>query len=651
MADYSREQMYEAMRRADAAGDAEAVKAIAAALNAGASKSEVQDLAQQNNLALNEADLDANIASRDAGGPVNTVLPPERSLGGDLATGLQSSAAGMAQGAAGFFDLPLALAKNVNVGVTDALGAGGNALLNAVGMEDAADWWRRGAGIHANALANTEGVSDLIEGVSPTPEGMEGSRFASQLIGGLAVPFGPKAKPRPQSVKNALQEIPKDEAAQIVRDGQREGVRVMTSDVRPPRGFIGKVARATGERIPIAGTGGPRVAQNEERVNAVRNLARDFGVDSSEEVLTEVADDLARTRGGRIAALSQRKNAVIDGLSGAVETPQAVAKIDEQIANLKRIGNPKLDRVIRELEQFKGVLTSGKSLREIEENRKILGDMFDDPDLASVKSVGQKAINSIYAPLRDDMGAFIKSSGGAEAHKSWQEANKQLAAMAGELDASTFKRVLSDAETTPENVARLLFSKKPSDVRRLYANLSKQGKEKAKAAVLHEALTKAGGLDDVSPQRFANALKAFGERTGIIFGDDAPRIEGVVRLLRATQRASEAAAAPPTGVQNAPIFGAALLTDWLGSAGGATASAAMAGAAARIYESAPVRNMLINLSRTKPGSPQEARLFERIDKVLASQSGIHGNIAGANDNLSTIAGAAASGGAEANRNQ
>lgn len=777
MADYTRDQLFDALRKADAAGDTEAAQALTAkikemsaggeaaiqqAVQSGKSREEIKAIADAHYLSVNDADLDANLKARETGGVLGNVQPPEweNTLSNNLsylADSAQNIGAGLAQGALGVAEFPFQVGQSVNNAINSGLRTGGGALLDFVGAENAADWWR-GNGTPQNALLMP---SEQIEQAMPTPEGMGGQRFGAQIVGGMLVPFGPKAAPKAKPVSPAAQNA----AADVVQTGEREGVRVMTSDVRPPRSFVGKSARALGERIPFAGTAGPRIKQQEERINLVKNLARDFGVEGSQGVLEDVADDLAKTRGGKIAALTARKNKIIDDLSapqskpdqvpnvrnsaipdtapttkskpdqipvpelrghegswfvvdretgkgvteifkpdaalaakvnrdkydlvpagdylgrvnalikeaggvqptddafkaafgakaGAgtsaktsanptaaleptpvasapiVRTPKAVAEIDSQITNLKRIGNPKLDRVIKELEQFRGVLTSGKSLREIEENRKILGDMFADQDLASVKSVGQKAINAIYAPLRDDMGEFIKANGGNKAFNAWKQSNDQLAAMAGELDASTFKRVLSDTDTTPENVARLLFSKKPSDVRRLFGSLSPQGQEKAKAAVIYEAIRKSGGLDDISPQKFANSLKDFGRTTGIIFGDDAPRIEGIVRLLHATQQASVAAAAPPTGVQNTVPVMAAILTDWMGTAGGAMTSAGLAGAGARLYESRPIRNLLIGLGRTKAGSPQEAKMLGKIEKVMVSQTGL--NASAANDDV------------------
>lgn len=632
MQEYSREQIYEAMRRADAAGDADAVKALAEALKRGDSKEQIMAQAEKSGLQVNEADLDANIASRDADGPVNTVLPPQTTAG-QVGERVQNVAAGMVEGATGLFDISLDVARGVQHGTNALLGFVGEKTLNALGLPGAAKWWSEGADFASETTANQPRLADQIQHLSPTPEGQDAERFAAQLLGGAVIPGG--AVNRPGAVR-APKPQQATRAQEIAQAGKDAGVRVMTTDVKPPKGFVGKTVQAIGERIPFAGTGGARIKQNEERIEVARELAREFGVDGAQEFIDEVADDLAKTRGGKLTALKNRKDQVISAITAPFrEAPKAVAAIDEQIAKLRGIDDVEYKPVIDRLIRFKEQLTSGKSLEQVEGQRRLLGELFKDQNLARIKGEGEKAIRAIYGPLRDDMGAFIRANGGDEAFNAWKSSNDELAAMAGDLQSTIFKNVLKNTETTPEAAARLLFSQKPSDVRRLFAGLSPKGKDKARAAVIHEAVMKAGGLEDISPQKFANALERFGRTTGVIFADDAPRVEGIVRLIQATQRASVAAASPPTGVQNTIPVLAAVLADWMGTAGGAITAAGVAGMAARLYESAPVRNLLVGLSKTKPGSKAEAAFHDRIAKALSTQADDVGQAA--NSNMATAA--------------
>lgn len=593
------EQLHEAIRRADAAGDAEAVKALAAALK------------EQSAPPVEEEGLAGGVTYE---GPNNWQ---------QLGAATQSAAAGAAQGVAGIYDFAVDVA-NVP---TQALNMATRGIANVAdyaGADSLADFLRRGANNYDRDLGRVPSVSDLIEQASPTPQGMEGARFGAQLLGGMAVPLGPKAAPR---IAAPPATAPASGLSDLVEAGQREGVRVMTSDAKPPKTFLGKFAQATGERIPIAGTAGPRAAQQNERIEAVKNLAADFGADVAGDQLNDVAQDFAKTRGAKVSGLAARKNAIIEGTQGAVPAPRAIAAIDQQIARLSGINADAYAPVIAKLENFKEQLGRGASLAQVEGNRKLLGDLFADPSLASIKGDGQKALNAIYAPLRDDMGEFIKQTAGDAAYSTWTRTNRELAVMAGELNVSSFRRILNSSEATPEDVGRLLFSNKPSDVRRLVGNLSPAGKAKAQAAIIQRALAKAG--EDTSPDKFASEIGRLGKQIGVAFdGQDASRIEGMRRLLEKTQRAATASVAPPTGVQNTPIVGGFAAGSLLGWA--AVPYAAAVGLLARAYESAPVRNMLLGLSKTKPGTPAESNLLERILKAATSQAEIR---APANDTL------------------
>lgn len=449
------------------------------------------------------------------------------------------------------------------------------------------------------------------------------SATGMQMIGSIAFPL-PAGRPAPKYGYNALSKATPatGEAAQTIAAAQQAKVPVMTSDLKPPKTFVGKSAQTLGERIPFAGTGGKRAAQQEARKEAVIQVAQDYGAVGADGAIDDVAADLAKTRGAALEKFTGIKKRIIEGIEGTVPTPQAVKKIDEEIARLNGINSEKYAPLVGELESFKRVLSSDKSLAQIEGNRKLLGDMFQKPELATLKSDGQTSLNAIYGPLRADMGAFIKAKGGDSAFNAWKNANDRLAAMAGELSNKRFANVMRDTESTPENVANLLFSKKPSEVKRLYSNLSGEGRAKAQAALLHKALGESGvksidELDNVSPDKFVGAMQRYAKSTGIVFeGPDLARLDGLARVLKATQRAATASVAPPTGVQNAlPVIGVGLGSLFGGP--GAVVAGGSIGLIARIYESAPVRDHLLKLGRTKAGSPMEARMLERAGAAIA----------------------------------
>jgi hypothetical protein len=534
------------------------------------------------------------------------------SAGEQLLDNTVNDVAGIAQGAAALPDMAAEGMGKVLSAIPNLISQG----LESAGHGDAAKWVQENI---THPLANPPQIGDVVEGISPTPDTDAGkaNRLIGQVVGGAAA-FPESAVKSVVSkivgeVPNAIKVVSAAPPS-IVSEAKDAGVRVLTSDVKPPRTFVGKAAQAIGERIPITGTGGVREAQQSERVAAVKSLAQDYGATADELAsphIDDVAKDLADTRGALLTKLTAQKNAVIDKLQGAVPVPKAIAAINEQIARLSGINADAYAPVVAKLRNFRDQIASGKTLSQIEGNRKLLGDMFSDPSLASIKTDGEKAVNAIYAPLRDDMGAFIKANGEPADFSRWKGANDALAGLAGNLKNTALKRVLTTAETTPENVARLLFSAKPSDVRLLYDGLSDAGKTKAQSAIIQRAVEKAGGVDSVSPDRFATQIGKLGNQIGVFFsGKDLARVSGLGRVLSATQRASQANLAPPTGVQAVPYAMGAGFTTLFGLPGGISAAAGT-GLLARAYESAPVRDLLLKLGRAKPGSSQETMLLKR----------------------------------------
>jgi hypothetical protein len=408
----------------------------------------------------------------------------------------------------------------------------------------------------------------------------------------------------------------------IVREAEAAGVPLMSSDVVPPRTFAGRFMQATGEKIPIAGTGGMRSAQQEARQAAVKNLVEDFGADVGTKFDERVAADLLKKRSGLLTRYTDMKQRAMQSAGTApVAVNRAVAQIDQELADLAAMG-PAAERtgVVSLLEDFKASL-QGQPITRLDEVRKLLGDQITSPQLGVPRDLAAKIPSRVYAALRQDMAEHIKQQGGDRAAREWTVANGSLSSLMRETDNGRLKLALNTGSETPETVRALLFSTKPSDMRALYRNLTPQGRQAAQAAVLQKALQDAArdGLDNLSPKVFANQLRKLGDQVGVFFPEvDREKVEGLRRVLIATQRAGEAAAAPPTGVQAVPFFGGAFLADMLGGAGAATAGAVTAGGLARVLESKPMRGLLIKMAATKPGSAEEASLLKRI--MSASQA-------------------------------
>ena len=418
----------------------------------------------------------------------------------------------------------------------------------------------------------------------------------------------------------------------IVEEAGRRGVPVMTSDVVPPETFIGRAGQRLGERIPIAGTGPLRAKQQQARIEAVRNVLRDFGADDAANLSDDIMKDLATKRSAEIQKYANSKKEVINRLAdkGTVPVPRALVAIDDQIADLTRRRTEGSDEAIQRLQQIKTDVQD-RDLFQIEAYRQDeLAKIFINdparPMSIAARDAGEKALRAIYGPVREDMIDFIKKTGERRDIDKFMVANKRLSETANELKMASLKSVLKSGEQTPEVVNRLLFGQKPSEIRQLYSGLTPAGRANARASILAQAADKAkfelqDGTKMFSPEKFNAEIKRLQPQIGVFFrGDDLKQVEGLSRVLNLTRRAGEAGVVTATGQEAVPFVAGSALQSFLGSFGGTLAAAGGIGLTARIYESAPVRNLMMKLGTTKRGSAEEAVIVKPLLTTIQTQS-------------------------------
>ena len=475
-----------------------------------------------------------------------------------------------------------------------------------------------GGGVAAQTFA------EATKGTEITPLGQVAGTVASSLAGGMA---GARlARPKPTPLPPTAQPI--------VTEAESLGVPVLTSDVLQPQSFIGKIAQRIGERVPMAGTGPVRAEQQKARIEAVRNVLREYGADDAANLSDNIMKDLATKRSAEIQKYSQSKKEVINRLAdkGTVPVPRALAAIDDQIADLARRRTEGSDEAIKRLEQIKKDLQN-RDLFQIEAYRqdelaKIFMDDPARPMSIAARDAGEKALRAVYGPVREDMIDFIKKTGERRDADKFLVANKRLNETANELKMTALKSVLKSGEQTPEVVNRLLFGQKPSEIRQLYKGLTPEGRANARSSILSQAASKAedvlpDGTKIFSPEKFNAELKRLQPQISVFFkGDDLQRVQGLSRVLTMTRRAGEAGVTTATGQEAVPFVAGSFLRDIFGSFGASLAAAGGIGATARIYESAPVRDLLMKIPKTAPGGTEEAKLFKRLMSTIQTQANL-----------------------------
>ena len=411
--------------------------------------------------------------------------------------------------------------------------------------------------------------------------------------------------------------------AGTMAQAKRAGVPVMTSDVVPPRTFIGNWLRRIGEAVPLVGTGGQRAAQQQARIEAVQNIMRANGASEAADAIgmmaqtsgtaKGVADALRQGRDAMLTKYNDQKMSVINASSPNIPVPvnRTLQAIDIELAKPEM--NTNAFAPVRQVLQKWRDDIQGQGLPAIENLRSVLGEAFKGQEFASIKTAGEKVLQSIYGPLRQDMSEFILNNQGRAAHDKFNVAMARLREGVKELEVGTLRAALNRGEATPEVVRQALYSQNRSDVQLLYKSLTPEGRNRARALVLEDAFQSAmTGSGVINPTRFASELQKKGNAIGVLFnGRDLEEVQGLVKILNLTRRAQEASVVTSTGQMGVPFIGAATLGEMFG-AGGALVAGAVPGLMARIYEGALGRNILTRLSRAPAGSDMETRLANQV---------------------------------------
>ncbi len=401
------------------------------------------------------------------------------------------------------------------------------------------------------------------------------------------------------------------EAQQAINFAEKNNAPLLTTDVAPPGTFTGNSARALGEKIPVTGTGALRRGQQEARNEIVQRYAQQFDSPAPEEIVQSLQRQTSKVKqaaGGRLSLVNDAMQS-----AGTINPTQAISAIDTEINRLSRLGGAADTQTISKLETYRDELNKGADFGLLRDLRtQFRQDVKGDRTVWPNQS--QAAVNRVYSALTNDVNQAVSDTLGAKMASRYKQANAVYANEAQMVNNTRLKNVLQKGDLTPEVVNNLLFSNKQSEVRQLYNSLDSKGRGAARASVIGKAYEKSGG----SPDKFLNEVNRLSSQTGILFkGEERQYLQGLTKYLDQTRHASRAGAVTPTGQELFQIaVPAGVATDVLGTGGVGTAAGLSYGAVARFYESKPIRNAILRLANTKPGTPQYEKALSQAALIV-----------------------------------
>lgn len=412
------------------------------------------------------------------------------------------------------------------------------------------------------------------------------------------------------------------EAQKLIDTAESMGVTPMTSDIAKPVGEMGALGKGLvqGGEGALLGTGAQRAEQYATRSKLVKNYLDRFGEYNPDDVVNSLTSTL---RGRKDAAGSVIENVTKRMGTSPVDTTNTVSALDTAIARQERLGTSANQGLLNSLRNLKGEVESGNIDFDLLRQHRtafrsnVQGDAMVFPNQA--KATTNMVENAMSRDLRNAVGKSL----GAQDASAYLKANSDYANVFNKVLNKRIANTLNRAsnEATPELINSVVYSRKPSDIQRIWGALDSKGKDAMRAAYISKISERVGD----SPAKFIseiNKLKSQsgGEIYGTIFsGKHMKELEALHDVLGATSRSDSANVVTQTGqaLANPMRIGAGAAT-----LGQSLAAEAGYGLMMRVYESRPVRNALLRLSATKAGTPAyERALTEAANAVrpLVSQ--------------------------------
>ncbi|EJN5894946.1 DNA transfer protein [Escherichia coli] len=401
---------------------------------------------------------------------------------------------------------------------------------------------------------------------------------------------------------------------QLLKRAAAADVPVMTSDVVPPKTKLGNQLQGYSEGV-IAGTGPMRAAQQDARTKLVNRFTEKYGDYDPSVVVDSLKSGVAREK-----SLAKSK---LNSLSGRmvgkpVDTSGAIRAIDGAVNELGKLKGVSDTQTISALNDYKNAIqeiTNGDDAFELLDKLRTQFRIDVKGDRTVLPSMSQTMVDRVYNSLTNSLSKSIAKGLSPKDASAWRAGKADYAKMATHATQTRLKNVLNKGDLTPEAVNTIVYGQYGSDIARLYGKLDQKGKDMLRAAYISKIADKVGD----SPQKMMTELgKLQKQANGQVFktvfgGKNGKEIEGMLSILDATKRASEANVVTKTGMTLAPLV---RVIGNLKTGGALLAGETGIGLMSRVYESPMARNALLRLANTKAGTPAYERALNNAANAI-----------------------------------
>ena len=404
---------------------------------------------------------------------------------------------------------------------------------------------------------------------------------------------------------------------EVLEAGKEFDVPVMTSDIAPPDTPFGRLLQYTGETTPVVGTARKRTGQQAAREKAVQSYINTYRGGNYDMIIEEI--------GKRNEALKEPARKVykelvprLDEASAAgVEMTKTNQAINRALEFFTDPGNEIGQSASDLLQRIQQRAAKPQTFSNVKSNVQFFDNLVNsiDPNVRSQMPSNQKRMfDDIIKAMREDRDAFARANLDGNAYRQLKNADAVWGDLSKDLQNRKLKGILDQGNVSPEVAKGMLFSSRQSDLDRLYKSLTPEGRANSRSVIIQDIVDAVSKRkSEITPDDFMNEVRKRNKTIDTFFrGDERKQLNGLMRLLEHTRRAQQinATLASPTGEKMLGL--GTLASGFIDPMIPATYGSI--GAAARVYESPRVRNLMARLGSIPPGSTQ----FEKVAKELQS---------------------------------
>lgn len=475
-----------------------------------------------------------------------------------------------------------------------------------------------GAGTIPKTIAKDVAIESIIQGA----QAASGGEFdAGDIVATGALAGGGKAL---ENVGGAAAKAlfgEADEAAkQLVKTGEELDVPVLTSDIYNPENWFTRSLQFTGESVPLIGTGNLRNMQQKAREQAVDNFVNLHRGGSYEEIINSIGKRNKQLK-DVAGAVYNKINPKLDDLSrqqGGVPSTEASKALDDLAEYVTDPGLKVGDDVMSLLDDMDFYLRNPKSYQSLRDNISAYQVKIDSIDPAirdQMPSKLKKRFENVLTSARRDRDVFARSNLDTREYYKLKQADSLYGEVSSNLKETKIKGILNKGDVTPEVASQMLYSNKPSEIKRLYENLTPEGKQNARSVIIGDVINKmekrAG--ENISPTQLVNELRKRKDTLDVFFkGKNRDELNGFMRLLEHTRRAGDVTGGSGSQTAERYLAGGAMGAGFFEPS--LLASYGSVGALSRVFESPRMRGILMKMNGTAPGSSE----FRALSKQAAN---------------------------------